>query len=196
MEDVKLTRFRKLKLWWEFEGRYYHLDFIRGIKNLWKWFPTIWKDRDWDDHFIYEILRVKIENQAKYISDRDLHVSAKRDAERMRLVARLIKIQQDETYAMEYMEYHETKFDFIPTDETKKWYTMEDEIVSERFDEFFKKYPRQYTRVLSGEVNRYRRPAEEKDKKLIAMEISHENHERSRELLFKILNSHIERWWD
>jgi hypothetical protein len=196
MEKNKLTVIDRIGLWWKFEGRYYHLDFIRGVKNLWKWFPTIWKDRDWDNHFIYEILRVKLENQAKYVSDRGRHVSAKRDTERMRLVARLIKIQQDETYAMEYMDYHETKYDFIPTDETKKWYTMEDEVVSERFDEFFAKYPRQYKRVLSGEVNRYRKPAEEKDKKLIAMEIAHENHERSRELLFKILNSHIERWWD
>jgi hypothetical protein len=196
MEKDKSTPINRIKLWWKFEAQYYHRDFIHGVKNLWKWFPTIWKDRDWDDHYIFELLRVKLQNQAKYIGGRDIHTTAKRDAERMRLVARLIKLQQDDYYGMEYMEYHETKYDFIPTDETKKWYTMEDELVSERFDEFFKKYPRQHKRVLSGEVNRYRRPAEEKDKKLIAMEIAHENHERCRELLFKILNNNIEKWWD
>jgi hypothetical protein len=61
----------KIKLWWEFEGRYYHKDFVRGIKNLFRWLPTIWKDRDWDSYYIYEIIRVKLEHQAKYIGDRD-----------------------------------------------------------------------------------------------------------------------------
>jgi hypothetical protein len=186
----------KIRYWWRFEARYYHKDFIKGVKNLWKWFPTIWKDRDWDSFFIYEILRVKIENQAKYIGDRNLHTEAKRDAERMLLVSRLIKLQQDDTYGMEYMDYHKSKFEFVPTDETKEYYTMEDELISENFDEYFKKYPIQYKKVLSGEINRFNRPIEEKDKKLIAMEIAHENQERCHKLLFNIISNHIERWWN
>lgn len=188
---------KKLKLWWEFEGRYYHKNFIRGIKNIWKWFPTIWKDRDWDHTYIYEILRVKLENQAYYIGSNDRHTRAKRDAERMLLCARLIQIQQEDLYGMEYADYHETKYDFVPTDETKKWYTMEDTLISENLDEYFEKYPRQYKRVLSGEVNRFKRDIEDiNNKKVIAMEIAHENQERSRKLLFKILEQHIEYWWD
>jgi hypothetical protein len=73
---------------------------------------------------------------------------------------------------------------------------MEDELISENFDEYFKKYPIQYKKVLSGEINRYNRPIEEKDKKLIAMEIAHENQERCHKLLFNIISNHIERWWD
>jgi len=186
----------KIRLWWRWEARHIHRDFIKGVKNLWKWFPTIWKDRDWDSFFIYEILRVKIENQAKYIGDRNFHTEAKRDAERMLLVSRLIKLQQDDTYGMEYMDYHISKFEFVPTDETEEYYTMEDELISENFDEYFKKYPIQYKKVLSGEINRYNRPIEEKDKKLIAMEIAHENQERCHKLIFNILHDHIERWWD
>jgi len=34
----------KIQLWWKFEGKYYPRDFITGVKNLWNWFPTIWKD--------------------------------------------------------------------------------------------------------------------------------------------------------
>jgi hypothetical protein len=48
---------------------------------------------------------------------------------------------------------------------------------------------------LSGEINRFKRDGD-KDKELIAMEIAHENHERARKLLFKILERNIERWWD
>ena len=196
MKREKINIFYKIYLWWKFDGKYYHKDFIQGVKNLWKWFPTIWKDRDWDDHFIFELIRVKVQNQAKYIGDRDIHVSAKRDAEIMRTVAKLIKLQQDDFYGMEYLDYHDTKFDFIPTDETKQWYTIEDTQISENFDEYFKKYPRQYKRVLMGEINRFNRPIEDKDKKIIAMEIAHENHERCKNLIFKIMSDHIERWWD
>jgi hypothetical protein len=196
MEKEKMNIFEKISLWWKFEAKYYHKDFIYGIKNLWKWLHTIWKDRDWDDHFIFELIRVKLQKQAKYISIKDRHVSAKRDVEKMILVSKLIKLQQDEFYGMEYMDYHDTKYDFVPTDETKKWFRMEDTLVSENFQDYFDKYPRQYKRVMSGEINRYRRSVEEKDDKMIAMEIAHGNQERCKRLIFKIMESEIEKWWD
>ena len=188
---------KKIELWWKFNGRYMHNEFASGVKNLWRWFPTIWRDRDWDGDFIFEILRVKLEHQAKYIGDRDIHTRAKTDAEKMRLVAKLIKLHQEDFYGTEYIDYHKTNFHFVPTDETGKWYTMEDEMVSEKFEEYFDKCPRQYKRVLSGEVNRFKRDIEyTSDKKLIAMEIAHENHERCRKLIFKIMEREIEGWWD
>ena len=188
--------FNKIRLWWEFHGQYMHKEFAQGVKNLWRWFPTIWRDRDWDHTFIYELLRVKLEHQAKYIGDRDIHVDAKRDAERMWLVAKLIQLQKDDFYAMEYMDYHDTKYEFVPTNETEKWFTMEDTLISENFKEYFAKYPRQYDLVLKGEINHYKTDVWEKDDKHIAMEIAHENSARCHRLIFKILEEHIERWWD
>ena len=49
--------------------------------------------------------------------------------------------------------------------------------------------------MLSGEVNRFKREGE-KDKKIIAMEIAHENQERAKKLLFRLMENNIERWWD
>lgn len=196
MEREKLNVFKKISLWWKFDGRYKHKEFARGVKNLWRWFPTIWKDRDWDDNYIFEILRVKLENQAKYIGGRGIHVSANRDAEKMRLVAKLIQLQKDDFYSMEYMDYHNTEYNFVPTDETKKWFTMKDTKLSENFDDFFKKYPRQYKKVLSGELNIYGKEVDETDKQRIAMEIAHENQERCRKLIFKIMSDEILHWWD
>ena len=196
MEKNKTNVLEKISLWWRFEGRYYHKDFTRGVKNLWRWFPVIWKDRDYDGHYIFEVIRVKLEHQAKHIGDRDIHTTAKRDAEKMRLVAKLIKLQQDDFYDMEYMDYHNTKYNFVPTDETEKWFTMEDTLISENFDDYFKKYPRQYKKVLLGEINRFGNEVDETDKQRIAMEIAHENQDRCRKLIFKIMESEIERWWD
>jgi hypothetical protein len=195
MDNTKVNFIEKISLWWRFDGRYLHKAFIQGVKNLWRWFPVIWKDRDWDQHYIYEILSKKLQFQSKYIGERDFHTEAKRDAERMNLVVKLIKLQQEDFYGMEYMDYHKTNFTFDPID-GGEFYEMKSEEVSENFDEYFKKYPLQYKRVVNGELNRYRRPFEEKDNKVIAMEIAHGNQERCQNLIFKIMNNHIERWWD
>jgi len=189
--------------WLRYDARYLHKDVIQGVKNLIKWFPTIWKDRDYDHSYIYELIRVKLENQAEYISKRDRHTTAQRDAEKMLLVARLITIQQEDMYDMEYMDYHDSEYNFVDvTDEDglpekyKNSKRLDVHLISERFDEYFAIYPRQYKRVMSGEINRFSRPIEEKDKQLIAMEIAHENQDRSRKLLFKLLENNINRWWD
>jgi len=186
----------RIGLWWRFDGRYMHKEFASGIKNLWRWFPTIWKDRDWDHSYVYEIIRVKLEHQAKSIGNRDRHTTAKRDSDRMRLVAKLIKLQQDDFYSMEYMDYHDAKYDFVPTDETEQWYTMEDTLISERFDEYFAKYPKQYQQILAQEMMSDTPMLNPDEKKYIAMAIAHTNMQRCRKLIFKIMESEIEKWWD
>ena len=188
--------FNKIGVWWRWNGRYMHNDFARGVKNLWRWFPTIWKDRDWDGHYIYELLRTKLEFQAEYIGSRDIHTMAKRHAERMRLVARLIKLQQDETYGMEYMDYHEQDINWIDIDDRPGCFEAVFDQKSERFDEFFAKYPRQYNRVLSSEINRFNRERPIEDKQLIAREIAHENQSRCQRLIFKLMDENINHWWD
>jgi hypothetical protein len=188
--------FDRIRLWWKYEGRYYRKNFIRGIKNLWKWFPTIWKDRDYDSNFIYEVLRIKLENQAYYIEHKGIHVDAERDAERMLLCARLIQIQQEELYETEYLDYLKRDHQFIPTDETNQWYTLESTTIKDDLDKYFEKYPKQHKQALSGKINYFDLPVEEKDRYTIAMEIAQHNQERSRKLLFKIIEQHIEEWWD
>ena len=192
--ETKPTLFDKLK-WWLQDVRHYPKEFATGVKNLWKWFPTIWKDRDWDSHFIYEILKVKINNQSKYISSHNRYTMAKRDAEIMMLVTRLIQHCQDDTYDMEYMDYHESEIVYNKI-EGKDSYEIDIETKSERFKEYFAKYPRQYKRVLNGDINMFQREMREKDDKIIAMEIAHENQKRCRKLLHKILEGNLEKWWD
>jgi hypothetical protein len=170
--------------------KYAHKHFATGVKNLWYWFPIIWTDRDWDQHYIYEMLKHKLERQAKYIGEKNRHTTAKRDAEKMLLCARLIEIQQEDLYAMEYMDYRESK----------SFLTIQDALAedpNEDFTEFFAKYPRQYKKAVSGELSIFRRTTNKKtNKRLYAMEISHENQKRSKRLLFKLIEQNIDRWWD
>ena len=73
---------------------------------------------------------------------------------------------------------------------------MEHELISEQFDDYFKKYPLIYKRVLAGEGPFQPISYKEEDKERIAMNIAHINQDRARKLLFNILESQIEGWRD
>ena len=160
--------------------------FFRRIYNLYRWFPIIWKDQDWDDHYIFEILKFKLKNQAEYIGYHDRYINAKRDAEIMMLCVHLIEKIQDEYYGTEYFSYHESEYKWIDSKDHPGMYEMKIEQKSEHFDEYFKKYPLIYRMV----------PDLNAPKDRIAFEIAKINEERAHKLLFKILEQNIRRWWD
>jgi hypothetical protein len=183
-----------ISLNWEFKYQYLWRDFKTGVKNIIYWLPIIWKDRNWDHDYIYAILQHKLKAQSKYIGDRGNHISAKRDAEVMMTCTRLIEKVQDDFYGMEYADYHEDKHWFTLT-EKEGYFQLNSETLNENFDAYFKKYPLIYKRVMNGE-GVFNREGREDDKKIIAMNIAHINHDRARKLLFKIMEQNIESWWD
>ena len=106
------------------------------------------------------------------------------------------KLRED-YYQMEYTDYHESKYWFEDIEDRPGYSSWESEIKSENFDDYFKKYPLIYKRVLNGEgVFNIDSDNESYKKQKIAMNIGHINHDRARALLFKLMNENIERWWD
>lgn len=175
------------------EIRYLFRQLTHRIKNMWKWFPIIWNDRDWDDTFIFEILKFKLKNTAEHLDQTKWFVGYEHEVARIRLVNKLIERVQEEWYGMEYMDYEKTTFEFVPTDSKDKngdsYYEMKSEIIEDRLDKYFKKYPLIYKQVVSelgGTENRRR----------IAIHMGAKNHKRVKRLLFNVLDTHIERWWN
>lgn len=185
----------KLSIWWKFEGRYTISNIKYGFKNIRYWLPVIWKDRNWDDVFIFIILKHKLQSQVKYIGDRDFHAGAKRSAEVMMTCVRLIDKVKDEYYSMEYMDYHKTKHWFEPCKDKEGRSTWESRLLEENFDDYFAKYPLIYKRVINGE-GVFNIEGRKDDKRIIAMNMAYINHDRARRLLFKIMEQNIEKWWD
>ena len=101
------------------------------------------------------------------------------------LCVHLIEKVQNEYYGSEYMDYHESDFRWLDTNnpDTKELDIVE---LSEHFDDYFKKYPLIYRMV----------PDLKAPKNVIAMRIARINEERAHKLLFKILEQNIRRWWD
>ncbi len=191
LEDTKIY-----DIYWDLIG-WRTSNFISKVKNIVRWFPIIWKDRDYDDSYIMEILKFKLSNQANYISKKDRHTRAQYDAQKMRLCVRLIEKFQEEYYNLEYFDYFNMEVSFTECVDRPDCSEMNTTVTSERFDEYIKKYPSVHRRVLKGEGWLDISKCEDDDIKYrIARNIAGINHQRAKKLLFKLLEIHIESWWD
>jgi hypothetical protein len=191
LEDTKIY-----DIYWDLIG-WRTSNFISKVKNIVRWFPIIWKDRDYDDSYIMEILKFKLSNQANYISKKDRHTRAQYDAQKMRLCVRLIEKFQEEYYSLEYFDYFNMEVSFTECVDRPDCSEMNTTVTSERFDEYIKKYPSVHRRVLKGEGWLSISKCEDDDIKYrIVRNIADINHQRAKKLLFKVLETHIESWWN
>lgn len=72
--------------------RYY----IRGIKNMWRWRKTLANDQDWDYWYIYNILKVKLEFTAQYMTKYGRHENDEKYVAQLQEIIKLIDIVQNE----------------------------------------------------------------------------------------------------
>lgn len=185
----------KIRRWILNDLPYLHKDLAKGIKNLWKWFPLVWKDRDWDNHFIFEALKFKIENTAKYIKKNDRYVGCERDVQIMMTCVRLIEKIQDQFYDLEHHYYMEQKFSFEKV-EGSDLSELKIETTSENLSDYFSKHPNVYRRALKSSITKEKWYYSEVSNQTLAMWMGHYNHNRARRILFSLMERNIEKWWD
>ncbi len=162
--------------------------FIGGIKNIFRWIPTLYKDKDWDEWYILTILQKKIEFQRKEIIYANRHIDVDRDNRDMTIVLNLIERVKDEFYNTEYLDYEESEFRFEPVEDNENLRSLEVDVLSERYDEFLKKYQSSVRKVLKERPNL--------NKKDLCFYVSKYNQEKAHDLLFKILKERMRWWWD
>lgn len=72
---------------------------IRGISNIWRWKKTIWHDRDYDYHYIYEVLKTKLNFQKEYIEKYQIHEGWESYAKQIEECIQLIEdLQNDKCF--------------------------------------------------------------------------------------------------
>jgi hypothetical protein len=163
--------------------------FLTGVKNIFRWAPTLYKDKDWDSWYIYNILQKKIEYQRQEIINANRHTDIDRDNRDMTIALNLLERVKDDYYGMEHVDYSKTEFDFIPVGGNSNLKEMKMTVLSENYDEFLKKYPSSVRKVLKEKGNNL-------DKDVLCVYVARYNQERARKLLFKLLEQKIEKWWD
>lgn len=162
--------------------------FIGGIKNIFRWMPTLYKDKDWDDWYIFTILQKKIEFQRKEIIYANRHIDVDRDNRDMTIVLNLIERVKDEYYNTEYLDYEESNYRFEPVEGKENLRSLEIDVLTESYDKFLKKYQSSVRKVLKE------RP--DLNKKDLCFYVSKHNQEKAYNLLFKILKERMRWWWD
>jgi hypothetical protein len=177
--------------WFKWDAKHFPKRVMQGLKNLWRWFPIVWQDRDWDDHFIFEALKFKLKNTADYFEEKQRFVGWEDEVRYIRICETLIERIQNDYYRMEYQDHLDVKHDFIPS-AGEDSFELKSTVERNDLETYFLMYPRTKKNVLSS--SKYTGYIHTDTGAALAMGM--ERHVKARKLLFKILEDKIEAWWD
>jgi len=70
----------------------------------------VWRDRDWDHTFLYEMLYFKLFNMEKYLRKYSSSVNSEKDADRIKICVNLLKRLMDDDYHDMVFKQHDKKW--------------------------------------------------------------------------------------
>lgn len=153
--------------------------FYYGIKNLKKWFPIIWKDRDWDYFYLYKILKFKLERMEYLQRKYGYAVDSNKIADQIKLCINLLdRILKDE-YSDMVFKKHDKKWGKLQM----VFKPLED---NPNFSELLKR-----ENVITEEDKKQER---KEFAKLIQIEDNLKKQDI--DLLFDTMKKYSQRWWD
>lgn len=146
-------------------------DLWYGIKNLVIYFRVIWRDRNWDFYYIYALMEKKISLQRKCVEKFSLHEDKEKTIKQMKFAENTLRRLMEDDYYFQAFE----KFN-------KKWGELE--WVKNEFGDAL--------------VRRGAKGNEEECHKELVEHFEIENMLRSRDRrnLFRLLDKHINTWWN
>lgn len=193
-EDVR----RALYLKWKYSWSLFPGSVRMGIGNIYKWFPVIWRDRDWDYRYMIELLIIKLQRMAEYHESRKYYEGWENNVKWMNTTRELLKHMVNETYEMEPYDYMETKFEFVAAEDNPEYSTLNTDIISEHLDDYLEKYPREVEKAKQT-LNRTNSNVDfsipEGKRRLAAMTGMYVQ-QKSDKLAFKLLSRYVKGWWD
>lgn len=152
------------------------ISFLTGIKNFFIYAPVIYKDRDFDYTFFYQLMRVKLEKMSKAGIDK-----------RVDLCLSMIPFLLEED--LEMNSYYRSRFSFVRNAEGL--FTLEKDMEEDNLEEFFAKH-RAKERIVRkklgdrGDLSNYR----------IAMYITIMIEQQAKRIFFRTIENNIDRWWN
>lgn len=189
--------------WFEKRVQFPWYDLKKGLRNIAKWFPLVWRDRDWGYDSILRTMQFKIRNTSRQILKNN--IIRDEDQQRIKrycdLCCRLIDRYCDEFYEMEYLDYHKSDFiwDVFEDDELPKG-TKQLRIVDreDNLDQYFSKYPHDYRRTMAHIARNFpdRDPKDSDNRVFVAIVMSGLRQQKANSLLWKILDKELRFWWD
>jgi hypothetical protein len=148
-----------------------------GIKNLIKWTPIVWKDRDYDYQSLLEMMKFKLENMEDFFRRKGFAIDAEKRADEMKFCVELLdRLINDVHFDESFDDFH------------KKW--GEGKVTFEDEGEYSKLYI-EYSNVKTPEDL-----IEMRKDLLHSAEIEDAGRKSDMKKLFDTLNSKLLSWWD
>lgn len=165
---------RKIKEFFE----YLPYNIKNGIKNLIVWFSVIWQDRNWDQYYIFKILRHKLYLAEKCMNKNAMHVGYEKDCKKMRICIHILdrfinNVHFDIAWKKYDKKWGKTNLHFIKCSDSD-YSTLE--ITKEN---------------VKTEKDKKEETADFKRTSKFEQEIR----KQDLEMLFRYLHKNIEKWW-
>jgi len=141
---------------------------FHNIKRLLYWFPIIWKDRDWDEHYLFIVLQHKLKSMENFFRNHGHFIGTEKQAENIKICVLLLQRLIDDNYLEIAFKFHE-----------KKW---------GNYNSFGSKFYRDKvtTEAESKQEHKESLPCDEREQYLRVQDLSY---------LFHILAKHVWAWW-
>ena len=161
--------------------------FFNRVKNLWRWLPVIWKDQDYDHHFIVEILIKKLEHTRDFFLSDKTHIAQaeKVAAEIQEAINRLHQTRDSfefyESPAIELLEqkWGKTTFTSVPYSYDNKGNVLSYEMVSKTEKVNTEEEKKQYSKEFRT-----------------ALKQAREQYMKDKIKAYKFIAKNIDKWWD
>ena len=135
---------------------------FRNIKNIFRWLPIIYKDRDWNPHFVYVILKKKFEFMKQYQEKYGHALNSQYTAQRINTVIKILdRIIEDDFHNEDF--WKDVKHEWIPIENGKyfemktvsKYSKKEINEQMEKEDNLRKKYIKTFYSLMQKRLNTF-----------------------------------------
>jgi hypothetical protein len=165
--------------------------FFRSIRNLARWFKTIWQDNDWDYYYINQLLITKLTHMIVYFENNGHFTCSQRDIELMKTTLKLLNKLQDGYYVHEPDQYFAQDYTVSP-DGKVIW---NNQLEYDNLGVYFDKYRSTYSLVIEKLKKEPRYTLDPADRDLISALMAQELEKKATRLAYKIIGEYSSRWW-
>lgn len=165
-------------------------EFIRGVWNIIRWMPAIYRDRHWDHSFITDLLQKKLEFTRQELVTANRFVGVEAVNKDITLALNLLERIKHQSYHTEIFDYISKSYDFVPIDVTGDYLTMQETIIEEHLEDYLAKYKRTAKKLRK----KYKLKASETER--LAYRVSSYNQEKCERIFWKLMDYKLNYWWD
>jgi hypothetical protein len=161
---------------------------IRGIKNLWYWFPVVWKDSPCESENTYDFLLYKLKSiYTAHLEHGGFSLSDNR-LKWMRVTVKLLERITVDHYELEYTNYYKT--DSILKGNVESYKVRYNDLKT-----YFDKYPTTYNKALVAIRKNYNNSKFKPTDLTIAVQMGIIRKHKAMKIIHKLLSKNLLRWW-